>query len=131
MRGEYGFQCGNPGRWDGQPSPPGLGIDYDPSHGILLSNDIPWAVKRLGKRIFHVYLKDAVGYPGGLPGETFIFPLLGAGEVPWVDFFAAIDSIGYQGFLTVEFESFSYYMKVLRNDPVAAASLSMDLLNKL
>jgi sugar phosphate isomerase/epimerase len=108
-----------------------LGVNYDPSHGVLVGNDIPWVVRQLGSRIFHVHLKDAVGRPGGLPGETFLFPLLGEGEVPWSEFLAALDATGYGGFLTVEFESFSYYKKILHNDPVAAARLSMDLLQKL
>ena len=72
-----------------------------------------------------------MGRPGGFPGETFLFPLLGEGEVPWTEFFAALDAAGYNGFLTVEFESFTYYKKILRSDPVAAARLSMGLLNKL
>jgi sugar phosphate isomerase/epimerase len=72
-------------------------------------------VRQLVSPIFHVHLKDAVGrpggLPGGLPGETFLFPLLGEGEVPWTEFFAALDTAGYNGFLTVEFESFTYYKK--------------------
>jgi sugar phosphate isomerase/epimerase len=66
-----------------------------------------------------------------MPGETFIFPLLGEGRVPWKAFFAALDDIGYDVFLTVEFESFDYYRRVLRNDPVAAARLSMEQLRQL
>jgi sugar phosphate isomerase/epimerase len=51
--------------------------------------------------------------------------------VPWADFFAAIDDIGYQGYLSVEFESWDYYRQVLGSDPVAAARLSREILGRL
>mgnify|MGYP000197389293 CR=1 FL=1 len=35
---------------------------------------------------------------------------------------------GYDGFLSIEFESFNYYRTILRSDPVEAAKLSMKLL---
>jgi sugar phosphate isomerase/epimerase len=110
---------------------PNLGVNFDPSHGLLYGNDIPWAIQQLGRKIFHVHLKDAVGRPGGLPGETFLFPLLGEGEVPWPGFFESLDAIDYTGYLTIEFESYTYYKNVLKNNPVAAAQLSMDLVKSL
>lgn len=109
---------------------PALGINMDPSHGVLVGNDPPWVVRQLGSRICHFHLKDAVGRPG-MFGETFVFPLLGEGIVPWADFFAAIDDIGYEGYLTVEFESWDYYRQVLRSDPVEAARLSLEILGHL
>jgi sugar phosphate isomerase/epimerase len=109
---------------------PRLGINLDPSHGVLAGNDIPWVVRQWGSRIRHFHLKDAVGRPG-MDGETFIFPLLGEGKVPWADFFAAVDAIGYSGHLSVEFESWDYYRQVLVSDPVAAARLSMEILGRL
>jgi len=110
---------------------PNLGVNFDPSHGTLYGNDVAWAVHQLGPKIFHVHLKDAAGKPGGLPGETFIFPLLGEGKVNWKAFFTALDQVGYRGFMTVEFEAFDYYKNVLRNDPAAAAKLSMELVERL
>ncbi len=107
-----------------------LGINFDPSHGILVGNDIPWVVRQWGSRIRHIHLKDAVGRPG-MFGETFIFPLLGEGQVPWAGFFEALDDIGYRGHLSVEFESWDYYRQVLGGDPVAAARLSLELLRRL
>jgi sugar phosphate isomerase/epimerase len=109
---------------------PALGINLDPSHGVLVGNDPPWVVRQLGSRIRHFHLKDAVGRPG-MFGETFIFPLLGEGVVPWAGLFAAIDDIGYEGYLTVEFESWDYYRQVLRSDPVEAARLSLQILGRL
>jgi sugar phosphate isomerase/epimerase len=109
---------------------PCLGINLDPSHGVLVGNDPPWVVRQLAERIRHFHLKDAVGRPG-MFGDTFVFPLLGEGVVPWADFFAAVDGIGYSGYLTVEFESWDYYRQVLGNDPVEAARLSLELLARL
>lgn len=103
-----------------------LGLNMDPSHYELYGNDVPWTVRQWGQRIFHVHLKDCVGVPGGLPGETFTFPLLGEGTVDWPGFFEALDDIGYDGFMSVEFEAFTYYRVVLKNDPAKAAALSME-----
>lgn len=107
-----------------------LGVNFDPSHGTLYGNDAPWVVRQWGSRIKHVHLKDAVGRPG-MPDETFIFPLLGEGQVPWREVFGALDEAGYDGYLTVEFESFTYYRQVLGSDPAAAARLSMEQLRRL
>ena len=109
---------------------PALGINLDPSHGVLVGNDIPWVVRQLGSRIRHVHLKDAVGRPG-MFGETFVFPLLGEGVVPWADTFSALDEVGYDGYLTVEFESWDYYRQVLHADPVEAARISLEILGRL
>lgn len=109
---------------------PVLGINLDPSHGVLVGNDPPWVVHQLAERIRHFHLKDAVGRPG-MFGETFVFPLLGEGVVPWAEFFAAVDEVGYEGYLSVEFESWDYYRQVLGSDPVAAARLSLELLGRL
>jgi sugar phosphate isomerase/epimerase len=105
---------------------PNLRVNFDPSHGILYQNDTGWAIRQLGDKIVHCHLKDAVGRPGGLPGETFQFPLLGEGEVPWSEFKISLDEIGYSGYLTVEFESFNYYQQVLKNNPRLAARRAMD-----
>ena len=47
------------------------------------------------------------------------------------DFCTAIDDIGYEGYLTVEFESFDYCRQVLASDPVEAARLSLQILARL
>ncbi len=107
-----------PSRW--------LGLNFDPSHYALYRNDIPYTVRQWGERIFHVHLKDCVGAPGGLPGDTFTFPLLGEGMVDWPAFFGALDDIGYGGYLSVEFEAFTYYRTVLGNDAARGAQLSME-----
>lgn len=109
---------------------PYLGINMDPSHGSLYRNDIPWVIRQWGQRIKHVHLKDSAGVPGQ-DGETFIFPLLGEGQVNWKGFFAAMQEIGYAGFYSVEFESFFYYRNILKGDMLAAARLSWELIQAL
>jgi sugar phosphate isomerase/epimerase len=109
---------------------PWLGINLDPSHLTLYRNDVPWVIRQWSRKIRHVHLKDVIGRPG-TPGQDFIFPLLGEGLVHWRDFFAALDEIDYRGYMSVEFESFEYYSRVLRNDPVKAARLCMSQLEEL
>lgn len=110
---------------DAFPSP-FLAVNMDPSHYALYGNDVPWVVEQLADKIVHVHLKDVVGKPGGLPGETFQFPLLGEGTIDWEAFFAALDRIGYQGYCSIEFEAFRYAHLVLQDDPVRAAALGME-----
>ncbi len=107
-----------------------LRVNFDPSHLFLARNDIPWAVRQLGARIVHCHLKDAVGVPG-MPGDQFLFPLLGEGAIDWPAVLAAFDDAGYRGPLTVEFEAFAYYRRVLASDPVAAARLSRQALDRI
>jgi inosose dehydratase len=97
----------------------------DPSHYQLYGNDLPWVIGKWGSRIKHVHLKDVVGRPG-LPMQDFIFPLLGEGSIDWEAFTRALDEVGYDGYLSVEFESFAYYRQVLGGDPARAAELSME-----
>jgi len=104
-------------------------VNLDPSHGILYGNlDVGWVVRQWGKRIAHVHLKDAVGIPE--PGR-FLFPMLGEGRVDWKAFFQALDDIGYDGFCSVEFESFAYYQNVMKGDMEAAARISMEQVKAL
>jgi len=104
-----------------------LGVNFDPSHDILYGNlDVSWLIKQWGAKIKHIHLKDAVGTV-----ENFIFPLLGEGLVDWNAFFKTLNDINYQGFCSVEFESFTYYRQILNNDPVEAARISMELIKKL
>ena len=61
----------------------------------------------------------------------FLFPLLGEGNVDWPAFFGALDDIGYEGFCSVEFESFAYYERILGGDSETAARLSMEQIRNL
>ena len=86
--------------------------------------------RQWGRRIRHCHLKDAIGLPGR-DGDTFVFPLLGEGLVPWKDFFTTMHQIGYRGAYSVEFESFNYARRILGNDMLAAARLSWDSVQRL
>ena len=107
-----------------------IAITMDPSHGNLWRNDIPWVIGQWGQRIKHAHLKDSVGLPG-YDGDSFIFPLLGEGQIDWKAYFAAMDSVGYDGAYIVEFESFFYWEKVLKKDMLAAAKISWDCVEAL
>jgi len=107
-----------------------VGITLDPSHFAISDDDIPALVRRWGSRIVNVHLKDAFGRPG-MEGEDFHFCLLGEGKVPWPEFFAALDEVGYEGALAVEFEAYVYYERVLGSDPAAAARLAREQVEAL
>ena len=109
---------------------PHLGVNMDPSHYVLYRNDASWAVRQFRDKIKHVHLKDVVGVPGE-SGKSFLFPLLGEGLVDWQSFFQSLDEIGYEGFASVEFESFTYGRQILRSDPVKTAALSMEQVEQL
>jgi sugar phosphate isomerase/epimerase len=100
-----------------------VSLCFDPSHFVMTGEDIPRLIDAWGDRIVHFHLKDAFGSPG-MEGEDFHFCMLGEGRVPWPEVFEALDRIGYDGALSVEFEAYRYFKQVLGNDPEAAAKLS-------
>lgn len=109
---------------------PNLGVNFDPSHDVLVGNTDSGDIVRLWgrERIHHVHLKDAVGVA---QAGKFVFPMLGEGIVPWDAFFGALDDIGYDGCCSVEFESFRYYRDILRDDGEEAARLSIMQVRRL
>lgn len=107
-----------------------LGVNMDPSHLGLLGNDVPWVVRRLGKVIKHVHVKDVFGKPG-MPGQDFIFPLLGEGVIDWKGFFQALKDVGYDGYLSIEYESENYMKNVWHGDWTKAAKASKEQLDAL
>ena len=44
----------------------------------------------------------------------------------WKAFFQSLDDVGYEGYASVEFESFTYGRQILNNDPLKTAALSME-----
>jgi len=114
------------GRYDS----PCLGVNLDPSHDVLCGNtDMRFLVEAWGReRIFHVHLKDAVGVP---EAGRFVFPLLGEGNVDWTAFFGALDAIGYDGFASVEFESWNYLSRLAGGRGEQAARVSFEAIQKL
>jgi len=108
----------------------GVQITFDPSHFVMTGDPIPELIEKWGDRIVHFHLKDAFGRPG-IEGEDFIFCLLGEGDVPWPETFRALEAIGYEGALSVEFEAYRYYEQVLGGNPAAAAKLSREQVGAL
>jgi len=106
-----------------------LGVNLDPSHLTLYGNDPAWAVFRLGHRIRHVHVKDAVG-KAGILGEDFIFPFLGEGSVEWRAFLSALAQVNYSGYLSLEFENDVYLNNVCDGDWAIAARESKSRLLK-
>ena len=107
-----------------------LAVNMDPSHLVLCGNDIAYAVRRLGKRIKHVHVKDAVGKPG-TQNDTFMFPMLGEGVTDWKGFFDALAEVGYDGFLSIEFEAENYLRNIWGGDWTKAAEASKMQLDKI
>lgn len=109
---------------------PELCLTFDPSHFLLYRNDIQESIRLLGDKIKLVHVKDAVGTPGEF-GKDFLFPILGEGAIDFPSLFHALDEINYDGFASLEFESFKYMNDVLNNDPERAAQISFDALMAL
>ncbi|MCS7033281.1 MAG: sugar phosphate isomerase/epimerase [Phycisphaerae bacterium] len=82
-----------------------VGINFDPANMILYGAGDPIeAIRTLGRHIWHVHVKDAVGsdHPGTNWGEEVPF---GSGQVPVTEFLNELDSVGYRGPLVIEREA--------------------------
>jgi len=106
---------------DGLPAK-GVGVNLDPANLVMVTGDDPVkAVKTLKDYIVHTHAKDgrmikkedpAVVYgwfaDGGIEdvrlSDYFIETPLGEGDVDFPKYVAALDAIGYSGFLTIERE---------------------------
>jgi L-ribulose-5-phosphate 3-epimerase len=107
----------------------GVSVNFDPANMIMVTGDDPVeGVKLLKDYIVHTHVKDgvrfkqvdprdvygALGYGGGVDheqiakmvteGEYFRELPLGGGKVDLPSYFAALQEIGYQGYLTIERE---------------------------
>ena len=83
---------------------PGIYVNFDPANMILYGKGDPVrAVGILAPWIRHVHVKDALY--AKTPGEWGAEVEWTKGEVHADDFIAALDSVGYRGFLAVEREA--------------------------
>lgn len=92
-----------------------FGFTFDPSHFHWQGIDPAEFVRRFGERIYHVHIKDAVlalngrngvlnGYaPPGDPRRGWQFRAPGRGGIDWENVIRALNAVGYQGALSVEF----------------------------
>lgn len=96
----------------------GVGVNLDPANLVMVTGDDPaGAVYNLQKYIVHTHAKDGKQIffkdPEIVYGlkkdviiteDSFIEVPLGEGQVPWEKYLAALEDIGYKGFLTIERE---------------------------
>jgi sugar phosphate isomerase/epimerase len=93
---------------------PAWGLNFDPSHLILLHIDPARAVREFGGRIVHAHAKDLridgeELYEEGVLGLGWAVPKLpGLGDVDWGQYFAALTETGYNGPVCIEVEDRAY-----------------------
>lgn len=114
----------------------GVAVNLDPANLVMVAGDDPvQAVHTLKKYIVHTHAKDGVMLKGrvlsdftGRPqleegvrqGRRYAELPLGEGDVDWTQYLAALDKIGYTGFLTIEREA--------GNDPEKDIGLAVQFL---
>ena len=94
-----------------------FGFNWDPSHMMWQGIDPVGFILDFQDRIYHVDCKDTrlrpqngragiLGshLPWGDPRRGWDFVSTGHGDVPWEDAFRALDSIGYTGPISIEWE---------------------------
>jgi sugar phosphate isomerase/epimerase len=94
-----------------------FGFNYDPSHFGYQHVDYVKFIRMFGKRIFHCHMKDVwwghgdgtVGVFGGHtdftdPRRYWDFRSIGHGDINFEEIIVALNDIGYQGPLSIEWE---------------------------
>jgi sugar phosphate isomerase/epimerase len=103
-----------------------LGINFDPANLVLVPDDVIHAVHSLGKHIRDTHAKDAIllsrdsdrsvpeehifAVPEGedfihMPdGASWVLPPVGEGDVPFAEYLSALDQLGFEGDLIIEFQ---------------------------
>ena len=89
-----------------------FGLNYDPSHIVLMQMNEVKPIYEFKNKIFHIHLKDVkldrykldrVGIMA-YPLEYHTPKIPGLGDVDWRGFFSALTSIGYRGPICIEVE---------------------------
>jgi sugar phosphate isomerase/epimerase len=75
-------------------------VNYDPANLVMMGFDHVQGVRDLGEHIVHTHAKDGLRTPEGSHQEV----PLGAGQVRWDEYLAALEEVGYRGFFTIERE---------------------------
>lgn len=97
-----------------------FGTNFDTSWHLMQREYLPWSVMKLGKKIFHVHIRDADGL------LTYTIPV-GQGIIDWNGFVKALKKIGFDGFLSLELgglvdqnkyvrESIEHIRRILREE---------------
>lgn len=115
----------------------GVAVNLDPANLVMVTGDDPvQAVYNLKDYIVHTHAKDGIKLLDKNPeiiygiiedeiqtGEAFREVPLGEGSVPFPQYLAALEDIGYRGFLTIERE--------VGDDPAADICSAADYLRAL
>ena len=97
----------------------GLSVNFDPANLVMVAGDDPVAgVYTLRDYIVHTHAKDGIMTPG--QGYGWLELPLGQGGVNWDKYLAALNDIGYEGYLTIERE--------VGDDPAADISMAVGFL---
>ena len=116
-----------------------LYVNFDPSHLVVADEDPAEWVKALGPLIVHLHVKDARKIPAGfefppLPEGTmrvtteFEYLRLGKGVIDFGAMVGALREIGYEGFLSMEYEELFFGYK---EDPWEVAVQTKSFLDNL
>ena len=126
---------------------PAFGLNWDPSHFMWQQIDPVAFISDFADRIYHVDCKDtkmrmgggrngilSSHLPWGDPRRGWDFVSTGRGDVPWEDSFRALNAIGYDGPVSVEWEDAGMdrldgapeALAFLKNFDFAPSSLSFD-----
>ena len=115
----------------------GVGVNLDPANLVMVTGDDPvGAVHNLKKYIVHTHAKDGkqiffrdpeivygIKKDVIVTDDSFIEVPLGEGSVDFPKYLAALEEIGYNGFLTIERE--------VGDDPAKDIRAAVDFLNNL
>ncbi len=87
-----------------------FGLNYDPSHFVLLQMDPLSPLSEFKEKLFHIHAKDATIRRDRLnqvgifapPAEWYQSRIPGYGEIDWARFMATLTAIGYDGPVCIE-----------------------------
>ena len=100
-----------------------LTIHFDISHFNVQGLDMDTVIAQLAPHSAHTHVKDERGIA---PNHAFLIP--GEGEMDYVRYLTAMDTIGYDGYIVVEIS-----LMVQRRphyDPLTAATTSHEVLSR-
>ena len=96
---------------------PNVAVNFDPANMLLYGNGDPIAaVRTVGRWIRSVHMKDAAAT--ATPGTWGTELAVGTGQVDWPAFLAALDEIGFEGWLCFEREAGDRRVEDLREGRV-------------
>lgn len=116
-----------------------LYVNFDPTHFFVADEDPAEGVRTVGSRIAHAHVKDARKIPAGfdfppLPEGTmrvtteFEYLALGRGLIDFGALVGALREVGYEGFLSMEYEGIFFgYME----DPWEIAAQTKSFLDNV